>query len=83
MTWTKNEIRMARKKTLAPILVKKGYRLTKMPGENYRLDQYGDLVVKEHYWIWKKTGQTGNTIDFFISVEKLTFKEAMKTIMTT
>jgi hypothetical protein len=53
-----------------------------MPGENYRLDQYGDLVVKEHYWIWKKTGQAGNTIDFFISVEKLTFKEAMKTIMT-
>lgn len=83
MTWTKNEIRMARKKPLAPILLKKGYRLTKMPQENYRLDQYGDLVVKEHYWIWKKTRQAGNTIDFFISVEKLTFKEAMKTIMTT
>jgi hypothetical protein len=39
-------------------------------------------LARNNYWIWKKTGQAGNTIDFFTAVEKLTFKEAMKTIMT-
>jgi len=78
MTWNKSEIRKARTTSLVPILLKRGYRLRKLEHENFRIEKFGALIVKHHFWIWKEKGLSGNAIDFFIAVEGLSFMQAME-----
>ncbi len=90
MTWTKSQIQQARKIPLAPILRQKGITLHELAGDNYRIDlssiasategSYDDLFIKDSYWIWKSRNIHGNTIDFFILVEKMSFSQAMNLI---
>ena len=87
MTWTKSAIREARKAEMAPLLIRRGYRLLPLDNGNYRLlpdpkDPSGPagLVVKQNFWIWPDRQLDGNTIDFFIQVEGQSFHEAMKII---
>ena len=35
------------------------------------------IILKANYWRSPDTGDTGNTIDFFVKVERLAFAEAM------
>lgn len=77
MTWTKSQIQQARKIPLAPILRQKGVILYELAGDNYRVDCYNDLFIKDSYWIWKSRNLHGNTIDFFILVENMSFSQAM------
>ena len=78
MTWSKTEIRLARKLPLAPLLQQRGLTLHELPGDNYRVERFGDLVVRDHFWNWKSHQLQGNTIDFFILVENLSFAQAME-----
>ncbi len=80
MTWTKSQIQSARKIPLAPILRQKGFKLSELAGDNYRVDPYGDFFVKDSYWIWKSRKLHGNTIDFFVMVENMSFSQAMNLI---
>ncbi len=80
MKWSKAQIRDARKLPLAPLLRDHGFILHEMPGENFRVERFGDLVVKDCYWIWKSSGLHGNTIDFFVLVQNLSFADAMRKI---
>lgn len=87
MTWSKNQIRAARKIPLAPLLRQKGVPLRELPGENYLVQAdakggqaFGDLIVRDCYWIWKSRQLQGNTIDFFVMVENRSFAEAMNAI---
>ena len=77
MTWTRSEIRQARQKPLAPLLVHRGLQLTALPEENFRVAHYDDLVVKRSYWRWPSKGIEGNAIDFFMLVEGKSFSQAM------
>jgi hypothetical protein len=77
-TWTKEQIRQARRKPLVPILKERGYHLRQMPKDNFRVEDEGDLVVKKSYWVWESRELKGNAIDFFMLVECRSFNEAME-----
>ena len=76
--WTREQIRQARRTPLAPLLKKRGYHLRKKPHGNCLVEDEGDLVVKESYWIWESREMKGNAIDFFMLVECRSFNEAME-----
>ena len=78
MTWTNEEIRRARKIRLVPLLIEMGYTLEKMKRDNFRVTEFDDLVVKQHYWHWKSKKMKGNTIDFFVFALEKTFAETMR-----
>lgn len=80
-SWTRGQIRDARKAPLAPLLVKQGYTLIELPADNFGLTAFPGLIVKDSYWRWPERGQAGNTIDFFVQVLGLSFHDAMIAIV--
>ena len=78
MTWTKHEIRAARKKKLAPVLRARGLQLKPLSGGNFLVVEHHDLIVKHGYWRWPSRDIDGNAIDFFMLVEGKSFHQAMK-----
>jgi hypothetical protein len=79
--WTKNQIRQARKIELAPLLRQLGCRLHPLQNGNLLVQNYPDLVVKQHYWTWPAKNIQGNAIDFLVLVEGKTFHQAMQILM--
>ncbi len=80
MIWSKHDIKLARQMPLLPILKKLGYALRKLERDNYLVEKYGSLIIKHNYWFWKENHSSGNSIDFFISVEHKSFAQAMSTL---
>jgi hypothetical protein len=86
MNWTKSDIRRARRVELAPLLLARGYRLQELMGGNHRILSapngagLAGLVIKANYWIWNDRQAQGNTIDFLVQVEGLSFHQAMQVI---
>jgi hypothetical protein len=76
--WSKEQIRTARRKELPSLLKKRGYHLREKSNENYLVEDEGDLVVKNSYWVWESRELKGNAIDFFVLVECRSFNEAME-----
>ena len=90
MTWTKSSIRAARQADLAPILANRGYHLHPLKNDNFGIvpstehsTALAGLVVKRNFWTWPDHEMAGNTIDFLMKVEKLTFHQAMEVITGT
>ncbi|MDD3953649.1 MAG: hypothetical protein PHY82_07030 [Lentisphaeria bacterium] len=81
MNWSKTEIRQARKLPLAPLLLQRGLTLRELSGENFLVLNYGDLTIRQSFWIWKSRQLQGNTIDFFIQVENLSFAQTMTELL--
>ena len=93
--WTKQQVRQARKIELPPLLRQRNYRLDPISDENYRitpdtgeksmhvtLPRHGTgIIVKHNFWIWHEKDISGNTIDFFVKIEGLSFNQAMQIIM--
>jgi hypothetical protein len=87
MTWTPADIRAARQAPLAPILQRLGHKLHPTGGGNFRLhlpqlatESAKEILIKENYWRRPDDGAAGNTIDFFVKIQGLTFKHAMTII---
>lgn len=78
--WTKPQIRQARKIELAPLLSRRGFRLRPLQNGNILIEDHPNLVIKQHYWTWPDKNMAGNTIDFFVKVEGLSFHQAMQII---
>lgn len=78
MKWNKLQIQNARKTHLVPLLANRRYRLRKLENQNYLIEDYGKLIVKQSYWVWYDKKQSGNAIDFFINVEGKSFSQAME-----
>jgi len=83
MTWTKSDIRAARRKPLAPILQARGLQLKPLSAGNFLVIEHDDLVVKECYWRWPSRNIDGNAIDYFMRVEGKTFNQAMRLLCDT
>ena len=81
-SWTKAEIRAARRMPLKPLLEDLGLRLVPAGEDNYRVDGAGGgIVVKEHYWISPDSGASGNAIDFLVKIRGMSFSEAMRMLL--
>ncbi len=78
MTWSKEQIRLARKLPLAPLLQHRGFTLREMPGDNLLVREHPDLIIRDSYWIWKSRNLQGNAIDFLVLVENMSFAQAME-----
>ena len=81
MIWSKNDIRKARKIFIAPILKKIGYRLIPLGFDNFKVSDYGNLIIKHNYFYWHDRKMKGNAIDFFMLIEKKNFSDSMKILM--
>lgn len=77
MIWTKSDIKNARKIFIAPILKKFGYRLVPLGFDNYKVSDFGNLIIKHNYFYWHDHKMKGNAIDYFVQIEKKSFNEAM------
>jgi len=75
--------------------MRRKYRLDPLDNDNYRIvpdagapgmlstvSQHGSgIVVKNNFWIWHEKDISGNTIDFFVKIEGLSFNQAMQIII--
>jgi hypothetical protein len=80
-TWSRNDIRLARRAQLPPLLVREGFRLRETGAGNFELLDHPGLIVKEAYWRWPDQNKQGNAIDLFVQVLGRSFHEAMTTIL--
>ena len=79
MTWKRSDIRRARQMPLKPVLEQQGYRLEARQNGNYRiLGLTTEIMVKNHYWVCPDNGAAGNSIDFFVKIEGVSFNKAME-----
>lgn len=76
--WSKAQIRQARKIELAPLLTRLGFRLRPLQDGNTLVEDYPDLVVKQHYWTWPSKNLHGNAIDLLVLVAGKSFQQAMQ-----
>ena len=81
--WTPHDIQTARAAMLAPILVRKGYAILKLPNGAVLLRNFRGLLIHGNRWTWKSEHMYGNTLDFFITVEGKTFSQAMELLCNT
>ena len=82
--WTHDDIRQARQAELIPLLMGRGYPLQPIRNGNYRILHDPNnpatptgLVAKLNFWRWPEKHLAGNTIDFFVKIEGLSFHETM------
>ena len=81
-SWTKAQIRRARRIPLQPVLESFGYRLQPRPNGNYLLLGVAEeVVVKDHYWVCPTNGKAGNAIDFLIAQRGMSFSEAVEHLL--
>jgi len=78
--WTKEQIRQARQAPLLPLLRAQGLQLIEHEADNFEPADYPGLLIKENYWRWPDYSLSGNTIDFFTLILKVTFHTAMVVI---
>ena len=76
--WTREQIRAARLAPLAPHLERRGLHLVETGAGNVHVAEYPGLIVKECYWRWPERGLSGNAIDLFTQVLRLSFHDAMR-----
>ena len=79
-SWTREQIRDARKAGLASLLEKRGHQLVETGGGNFLVPAFPGLIVKDSYWRWPERNQSGNAIDFLVQVLGRPFHEAMREI---
>jgi len=79
-TWSRQQIRAARRAPLSPLLQKRGLQLLGLPAGNFEVVAYPGLLLKDSYWRWPQRNLAGNAIDFFVQVLGLSFNDAMSQI---
>lgn len=79
MKYTKEAIQTARQTNLVHWLQSNSY-VVKKRGKDWSLEGHNSLLVRENRWKNFYTGQGGNTLDFLIEIEGMTFSEAMEAL---
>jgi hypothetical protein len=70
-------IKAAREKCLAGYLIERGFTLKK-EGDQYRVLNQKGLFVKGNIWFNHFLGIGGNTLDYLIKIEGISFRKAVK-----
>lgn len=78
--WSKEMIRQARQVPLLPLLRARGIALIEHDAGNFEPVDHPCLLIKENYWRWPDHDMSGNTIDFFTQVLRMSFHAAMVAI---
>ena len=82
-SWTREQIRAARKADLELLLEARGHLMIEQGGGNCRVPDFPGLIVKESYWRWPERNQSGNAIDFHTQILKWSFHDAMRALTKT
>lgn len=69
-----------RQADLVPYLIRRGEQL-KQEGSEYRVLNYGGLMVKGCKWHWWSAGKSGKAVDFLVEVYGLTLAEAVEELL--
>jgi hypothetical protein len=80
-SWTREQIRSARRVNLAPLLRRRGFTLLEHSNGNYEIGEHPGIIVKDSYWNRPEHDNCGNTIDFFVDVLGMSFSNAMQEIL--
>ena len=80
--YSRDQIRVARRVRLAPLLLKRGFHLHPKGNGNMEVCEYPGLIVKDWYWNWPERDLCGNTIDYFENVLAWSFSKAMCEILS-
>lgn len=48
---------------------------------NYRVPNYGGLIIKYNFYYWNATGKKGSAIDFCVEILKMRFADAMEELL--
>ena len=80
-TWSRQDIRAARRVPLAPLLHKRGLVLRDRGGGNMETELYKGILIKAWFWRWPERDMSGNAIDFYTQVLGTSFNEAMREIL--
>jgi hypothetical protein len=75
--WHKEQIRSARTVAIAPLLEKRGMHLAESGNGNYTIREHPGLIIKDCYWRWPERNLSGNTIDLYMHVLRMSFNNAM------
>ena len=82
-SWTREQIRDARKVDLARLLENRGHLMIEQGGGNCRVPDFPGLIVKESYWRWPARNQSGNAIDFHTQILGWSFHDTMRALTQT
>ena len=82
-SWTREQIRVARKADLELLLEARGHLMIEQGGGNCRVPDFPGLIVKESYWRWPERNQSGNAIDFHTQILKWSFHDTMRALTRT
>ena len=82
-SWTREQIRDARKVDLALLLENRGHLMIEQGGGNCHVPDFPGLIVKESYWRWPERNQSGNAIDFHTQILGWSFHDTMRALTQT
>lgn len=82
-SWTREQIRAARKVDLALLLEARGHLMIEQGGGNCRVPDFPGLIVKESYWRWPERNHSGNAIDFHTQILGWSFHDTMRALTQT
>jgi thermostable 8-oxoguanine DNA glycosylase len=81
--WSKADIRRARQIPLKPVLEKLGLRLENSNNGNYIVrDLHREIIIKDHFWVCTENGSAGNSIDFLVKIQGMSFANAMHLLLS-
>ena len=80
-SWSREQIRQARRRPLLDLLTRRGLHLAHVGGDNYTISEHPGIVIRQWYWNAPQDERSGNTIDFMVDILGLSFANAMEEIL--
>lgn len=79
--YTKGQKKRARQSSLVELCERQGITLQTEGNDNYRVPNYGGLIIKDNFYYWNATGEQGSAIDFCMKILGMPFVDAMEALL--
>ncbi|WP_238653561.1 DUF3991 domain-containing protein [Paenibacillus piscarius] len=79
--YTKEQKKRARQSNLVELCERQGITLQTEGNDNYRVPNYGGLIIKDNFYYWNATGEQGSAIDFCMKILGMPFVDAMEALL--